>query len=375
MGFGVAISGTVITIIMFVFLFLTPGIMDKIMEIDDSTKEISTVEESIKDTKTKIFSMTATSGSQDVSFSLGNFGDEKLWKYDDFYLLVTYDANIGGVSTKITEHLDFVVEPPLEIDPITIDAVSSFQDNCSSCSFVHEHTVDDHASILIVGVSINGPATIDSISYGGVALTQIRADQISNLKSQLWYLVSPPNGTHSVSVNKSQNGHVVIGAITLNGVSDSHPIGSNNGATGSSFSASVSLTTSVDDAFIVDTASTGSGTLSADGTQTEHWNLDQSAVIGGGSTDVTTSQGGYTMSWTKDTLSNWAISAAEIVPHANKWAISEISTDKIEPGILNPDELATISGQLSYPIFAGGDISITLATDRGFITSLSMNVP
>ena len=373
MGFGVAISGTVITIIIFVFLFMTPGILDRIMDIDDSTNEIALLEESIKDTNVKISSIDATSGSQDVTFSLANFGEEKLWKYDDFYLLVTYDANISGTSTKITEHLDFVIEPPLTIDPITVGEVTTLQADCQSCSFSHEHNVE-HASVLIVGLSFDDE-TVDSVTYAGAPLTQIREDIQGTRHSQLWYLVNPSNGTNTVSISKSDDGDIVAGAITFDGVSDGRPIGSSNGATGTSLSASVSLTTSVDNSIIFDNVETNAVTISADGTQAEQWNLSQGSNVAGASTEQTTSAGPYTMSWTLTGIPDWAISAVEIMPHANKWAISEISNDQIEPGILNPDELATVSGQLTFPIYPGGDISIILSTDRGFTASLSKNVP
>ena len=49
----------------------------------------------------------ATSGSSVMNFTLINQGSQKLWNYDEFELLVTYDANILGTRTTVTEQFTY----------------------------------------------------------------------------------------------------------------------------------------------------------------------------------------------------------------------------------------------------------------------------
>jgi len=84
-----------------------PGLIDSIISVEETSSEISILEDSILQTSISIDSITATSGSPIVSFNLNNEGTEKLWNYDDFEIFLTYDADISGVKTKITEQSTF----------------------------------------------------------------------------------------------------------------------------------------------------------------------------------------------------------------------------------------------------------------------------
>ena len=63
--------------------------------------------DAISKTDIRIFGINATVGSNLVNFTVGNEGIEKVWNYDEFDLYITYDANILGVSTRVTEEFNF----------------------------------------------------------------------------------------------------------------------------------------------------------------------------------------------------------------------------------------------------------------------------
>jgi hypothetical protein len=82
-------------------------VFDSIFSVEDVSSEISVLEDSISQTEMRIDSIEAAIGNNKVNFTLTNDGNEKLWNYDDFDLLITYDADIAGVKTPVTEKLTY----------------------------------------------------------------------------------------------------------------------------------------------------------------------------------------------------------------------------------------------------------------------------
>ncbi len=122
--------------------------------------------------------------------------------------------------------------------------------------------------------------------------------------------------------------------------------------------------------------------------QTERWDQVSGTFRGAGSTQVTKYFESHTMSWTNTAGNNpWSISAAEIKPldrgtcvtngsFSNKdWIIYKISDDVLDPNVINNNEVAQICTNLSYGIFAGGDVKITVTTDLGVTRSKSITLP
>ncbi len=61
----------------------------------------------ISKTGINILDINASSSSLLVNFTFINQGSEKLWNYDEFDVLVTYDANVLGKRTPVTEKFTF----------------------------------------------------------------------------------------------------------------------------------------------------------------------------------------------------------------------------------------------------------------------------
>ncbi len=61
----------------------------------------------ISKTEIDIIGINASSSSSIMNFTLINQGSEKIWNYDEFNLIVSYDANILGIRTPVTEQLTY----------------------------------------------------------------------------------------------------------------------------------------------------------------------------------------------------------------------------------------------------------------------------
>ncbi len=92
--------------LMFV-LFSMPSLMDSITSVGETSSEISVLENTILETDISVDSIIGTSGKSLIAFNLNNDGSEKLWDYDNFEIFITYDADIAGIKTPITEKSSF----------------------------------------------------------------------------------------------------------------------------------------------------------------------------------------------------------------------------------------------------------------------------
>jgi len=108
MGLSVAISGGIILSVMLLVFMTLPDLMEKFVSIGETSSKTSDLEDKILKTDTKVQELLAFSGSKVVNFDLLNEGNEKLWDYDKFNVIITYDAYTGGANpTRLTEHFTY----------------------------------------------------------------------------------------------------------------------------------------------------------------------------------------------------------------------------------------------------------------------------
>jgi len=388
MGLSIVISGAIIFVALMYALMTIPNVLDSILLVDEASSEISVLEDSISQTEMSIDSIEAAIGSSKVNFTLTNDGNEKLWNYEKFDLLITYDADIAGVKTRITEELTYVnIDDGIPGVPIVFDDVTSFNGNCGGtgdeCTIAHTVNPAGTDTILIVGVTPKGSQTVSSVTYDSLPLTEIRSDDDGGVVvSSLWYRLSPSTGPNTVEVTLSASEEVVIGAMSFTGVDQVSPIDDDNGDIGNNDTPTVSLVTTECDARIVDVVSTLDGPLTEGAGQTERWDRNEGSTAGGGSTEITTTPGSRTMSWTNiGGTKEWAISAAALKPTfpicppetliAKHWTVNSITPDVLDPGLINNQEQAEILTQTSFPIFPGGIVIIKISSDNGVTSSFS----
>ena len=107
MGLSIAISGGIVLIVILLIFAILPSISEKIQGGSSANSERNDLEDSISKTNVKLFGVNASSGSNLVNFTMRNVGNEKLWNFDEFDLFITYDADISGTPTRVTEQFSF----------------------------------------------------------------------------------------------------------------------------------------------------------------------------------------------------------------------------------------------------------------------------
>lgn len=103
MGLSVVISGAIIMIALMFVLYSIPPLITSVTSVGETSTEISDLENTIMQTEITLDSLAVSSSMPSFSFNLNNINTEKLWDYDNFDVLVTYDADISGKKTRITE--------------------------------------------------------------------------------------------------------------------------------------------------------------------------------------------------------------------------------------------------------------------------------
>lgn len=216
--------------------------------------------------------------------------------------------------------------------PIALDSVSDSLIRTSTTSpnntppITWSHTVGSgNNRILVVTTSHRSTVPVNSVTYGGAPLTQIRSDVNSPSYTSIWYLVNPPVGTASVSVSGTATlNHFQGNGVSLFNVNQSSPVDAHNGANALSIGpVSVSLITNTANTWIVNVAALRTDasetlTMSALTNRVERENSLTSA--GGLRTGVSTvgpaaAVGSYLLNWSTSytsgcTLCVWATSAA-----------------------------------------------------------------
>ena len=104
MGLSSAISGGIVLVVLIYVLLLMPGALDQTSIVQDAANEISDLEKTISETSITLSSLTATQGSSLITFTVNNYGNEKLWQYEKFTVIITYD---GVTSDRLSEVLSY----------------------------------------------------------------------------------------------------------------------------------------------------------------------------------------------------------------------------------------------------------------------------
>ena len=98
MGLSVAIAGGIVMFSLVYILLMLPGVVDQTTSVTKASTAVSDVENSILKTNIEMSSLSATSGSATINFTVTSSGTEKLWNYAKFNLIITYP--IAGNTNK-----------------------------------------------------------------------------------------------------------------------------------------------------------------------------------------------------------------------------------------------------------------------------------
>ncbi len=350
MGLSVAITGAIILFTLMAVMFTLSTMVNSLVSVEDVSSQAAVLKESISETTIQIKSLSASSGSDLVQFSLANNGTEKLWNYGEFTFLVTYDADIGGIKTKVTEEFSYDSDTSFGITtaflrPTTpiISGTWADENGCPAASAwdcINEVVRSDAEDIATANLN---NADQDQVEF---TLTDDPTPTIVTDVTVRYTFAEENNGSADPDLIVTLlEGVATIATWTEAGQLPDDDVG--YGESSQSLSdpqiASITDYTALSLDFVGDCArGIGPG---------------DDCLGGGGSNDK------VTVSWAEVEVKGISTGAT------SDWVISDITNDIIDPRILNTDEVANINAKLSNPIFANGDVIVSISTDNGVTAS------
>ncbi len=238
-----------------------------------------------------------------------------------------WDVQYPGFSTTIFDRYEAGTSTPDTVFSIGYDA-SSGNDRENTTNMTYTHTIGSEDNrILTVGVAVeDGSATdcsVTSVTYGGAPLTKITSVNASGSGStymctSLWYLLSPPTGSASVSVTTAGTvSEIASGSISLYNAAQQAPESFNTNTATNQSSISTSLTTITDGSWVIDAMGSGEEQGFSPGSgQTERYDRQGDSMEGAGSTKEIASAGATNISWSNgDTVNRIAHVVAAFAPY------------------------------------------------------------
>jgi hypothetical protein len=195
---------------------------------------------------------------------------------------------------------------------LTYDAASSGTGEGVD-SVTVEHTIaSNNDRLLLVGISTD--VVVDSVTYGGAAMTELGEASISAVVGSIfYYLLNPSTGANDIVASFGASGNMVVGATSWYGVDMDTPFGTAVGDTGTGTAVSVTVVTEAGE-FVVDCVSANDGPTAAEGAdQTERYDAVVTSKMRGAGSTQAGSDGGA-MTYTLGTSKQWASLAVPIKP-------------------------------------------------------------
>ncbi len=172
MGLSIVVSGAIVMFSLFFVMSAFPVIAENTLKVSQGSTEIAYIENQILHTNIGISSISANPGNQDISVTLDNTGNKKLWDYEKFDFIVTYDIKVGSQLVRVTEKLSFIEScspSPGEwcLNSISNDIVDEGIINAGETATLDGHlsnNVHPNGGAVIIAISTdNGESTTDSV--------------------------------------------------------------------------------------------------------------------------------------------------------------------------------------------------------------------
>lgn len=223
--------------------------------------------------------------------------------------------------------------------------------------------------LLVVTIAMRGGAggVITGVTYNGVSMTQVTTEALTgSAHATIYYLVNPASGSNTVSVAHSMTGstHLVVSATSLTGVDQTTPLNVSSKASASSAGPmTTSLTTTVDDCWVVDSCAmrTQAGETATMTAATNRTSRTDSNTLAAGLRGLVSTlgpagvAGSKTMEWTKTLNHDWAIMAAAFTPAASSISGTAAITE-------SADTLSSASALAIAAVLASTEAGDTLSS-------------
>lgn len=232
------------------------------------------------------------------------------------------------------------------------------------------HTTSGDNRMLIVGFASAVDAIASSVTYGGTALTFLKAQNngadSTNVRVELWGLVNPPLGTNDIVITVPNAYPLSIGATSWTGVDQTTPLGTAVSAAATSTVPSISVTSATGET-VVDIVGATNTTATVGAGQTQLWNLTK----GSGRDSAGSSEPGaasVNMTWTLGASTRWAMIAVPLKPAPPNLTVTSVTTNKSS---YTPGEAITITSTIQN----SGSANISTQFFNGYNTNGPVSAP
>jgi len=153
MGISSAIAGGIMLFTIIYVMMMFPSMMDSNIATTNAARDMSNHEDLILQTDTDISSLSVITASNLVNFTLSNNGTKKLWDFENFDVVMTYDGSTSGrLSEKLNHAGDCSGNP--SSGNWCVDSISS--------DILDPGILNEGESMIAKG-SVNEPLTADGI--------------------------------------------------------------------------------------------------------------------------------------------------------------------------------------------------------------------
>ena len=186
----------------------------------------------------------------------------------------------------------------------------------STLSFSHTVGAAGTNRIMIVGVSLEttGTTQVNGVTYNGVGLTRIGFRELGLIRAEMWQLLAPATGTHTVTVTTAASVRFAAGAESFTGVDQTTPHGTFQSASGNGVTSSLTVIGGSTGELVVDVLGRDDPSNASVATgQTQRWNQKTNRASGASSTKPGATS--VTMTWTVTGGANdWVLGAISLRP-------------------------------------------------------------
>ncbi|MEM2159765.1 MAG: hypothetical protein QXN55_02285 [Candidatus Nitrosotenuis sp.] len=354
MGLSVAIAGGIVCATLVGVLSILFSVTSHVNDVNSARSQSSELDANLAHTNAAISYLYAQSANDRVSFTVQNTGTEKLWNYDKFSVLVTYNASIAGSPQLTSEYLSY-------------NPAQSFGGNGVSSGSTQYARPDSDVTkdnwTTGTGSTTNLYAEIDESTQndsdydksGQISLL----DTTETLEVGLSNVIDPETSSNHIvryAYGKDASGGAVID-LTVSLMQGTTQIASwthNDIGTGFTLAtqtlsaAQADSITNYSDLRLRFVATYSSGIVA------------RSAQISWAEFEVPPATGVYDCS--------------AVTVTAGKWTIDRITGDLFDPKILNSNEEAKICIKLSNNVHSGSNVTVMLTTDLGKTKSSTITV-
>lgn len=188
---------------------------------------------------------------------------------------------------------------------IAFDAHTTFKETTGT-SLTFSHTCTGSNLVLWVNVLIqSGTDLVTGVTYNGVAMTRAGTPAVQGTQTDYgYYLYNPATGSNSVVVSTSSSVQIDAHSTSFTGVDSGHTPAYNTGGGASGTQLSVSVTTTVDNSWLVGGSRNNFGPTSG-GTNTT-WRETATSFGMSDSNGALSPAGSYSQTWI------WGTNAANL---------------------------------------------------------------